>query len=512
MGTSSHYDLVIVGGGINGCALAREAARAGLRVALLEARDFGAGVTSRSTRLIHGGLRYLESFRFSLVRESLRDRATLLREFPGIVRPQPFLLPVYRSDSRAQWYIACGLALYRLLSAGGTLPAPRRIDARELLALLPELDPDGLLGGFEYFDCQAVFPERLALEMALQAESAGADVRNHTRVTGLPLRDSRVEGVRFEGLCGSGELRGRVVVNATGAWADQLLKLAKKDASEPLLSLVNGAHILVRDLPGAPRHAVYREARSDGRPFFVIPWRGLRLIGTTETLFGGDPSAARPEECEIRYLLDEANALFPAAGLARSDVLYAYSGSRPILKAPRDDLNRASRDHAIIDHEKTDGIAGLLTMAGGKLTTAPSFAKAVQRRVARMLGISSAAVAAAPPHSLNGAPSEFAALYGPRWHAVLDTIAADPDMMRPLADGCSTKRGQVLYAIEHEHAKTLADVMLRRTGAAYAPSYERSWAEAAADIAARRLGWDRAERGRALDEYDTELARTLVRE
>ncbi len=479
---------------------------------LLEARDFGAGVTSRSTRLIHGGLRYLESFRFPLVRESLRDRATLLREFPGIVQPQPFVLPVYRSDSRARWYIACGLALYRLLSAGGSLPAPRRISARELLALLPGLDPDGLVGGFEYFDCQAVFPERLALEMALQAQSAGADIRNHARVTGLLLRESRVEGVRFEGLGGSGELRSRVVVNATGAWADRLLKLAAKNASEPLLSLVNGAHIVVRDLPGAPRHAVYREARADRRPFFVIPWRGLRLIGTTETLFGGDPAAALPEDSEIRYLLREANALFPAADLARGDVLYAYSGSRPILKAPQDNLNRASRDHAIIDHEKTDGMAGLLTMAGGKLTTAPSFAKAALRRVARTLGIRTAAVERPQPRALTGAPPEFAALYGPRWRVVLDAIAADPDMMRPLADGCSIKRGQVLYAIEHERAKTLADVMLRRTGAAFDQYYERSWAEAAADVAAGRLGWDRAERQRALDEYDTELAQTLLRE
>ena len=512
MGTSSHYDLAIVGGGINGCALAREAAQAGLRVALLEARDFGAGVTSRSTRLIHGGLRYLESFRFSLVRESLRDRATLLREFPGIVRPQPFLLPVYRSDSRARWYIACGLALYRLLSADGTLPAPRRISASELLALLPGLDPDGLVGGFEYFDCQAVFPERLALEMAMQGESAGADIRNHARVTGLLLRDSRVEGVRFEGPGGSGELRSRLVVNATGAWVDQLLELARRDASEPLLSLVNGAHIVVRDLPGAPRHAVYREALADRRPFFVIPWRGLRLIGTTETLFTGDPAVTLPQESEIRYLLREANALFPAAGLTRGDVLYAYSGSRPILKSPQDDLNRASRDHALVDHEKAEGISGLLTMAGGKLTTAPSFAKSALRRIARMLEISTAAVAPAQPHTLNGAPSEFAALYGPRWHEVQDAIEADPDMARPLADGSSTKRGQVLYAIEHEQATTLADVMLRRTGAAFEPGYERSWAEAAADVAAGRLGWDRAERERALEEYDTELAQTLLRE
>jgi glycerol-3-phosphate dehydrogenase len=503
--------LVIVGGGINGCALAREAARAGLRVALLEARDFGAGVTSRSTRLIHGGLRYLESFQFSLVRESLKDRKTLLREFPGIVRPQPFLLPVYRSDSRAPWYLACGLALYRLLSADSTLPAPRRVAASELLTLLPELDPRGLLGGFEYFDCQAIFPERLALEMALQAESAGADIRNHARVTRLLVRDSRVGGVRFEGLAGSGELACRVVVNAAGAWADQVLSLARGGASEPLLSLVNGTHIVVRELSGATRHAVYREARADRRPFFIIPWRGLHLVGTTETLFSGDPAVTLPEEREIRYLLDEANALFPSAGLARDDVLYAYSGPRPILKAPPDGLNRASRGHAIVDHKETDGISGLLTMAGGKLTTSPSFAKAALRRVARMLGINAPAVVRGQPCSLNAAPAELAALYGPRWHEATDSIEADSAMMSPLADGCPTKRWQVLYAIERERALTLGDILLRRTGAAFDPGYQLSWAEAAANLAAGQLGWDRAGRDRALAEYEGELAQTLLR-
>ena len=512
MGTSSHYDLVIVGGGINGCALAREAAQAGLRVALLEQRDFGAGVTSRSTRLIHGGLRYLESFQFSLVRESLRDRKTLLREFPGIVQPQPFLLPVYRSDTRGSWYIACGLALYRLLSVDGVLPPPRRVSASELISLLPGVDPDGLVGGFEYFDCQAVYPERLALEMALQAESAGADIRNHARVTRLLVRDSRVEGVRFEGCADSGELRSRVVVNAAGAWVDQVASLAAGGAAEPLLSLVNGAHIVVRELRGAPRHAVYREARADHRPFFIIPWRGLHLIGTTETLFTGDPSVTLPQESEIRYLLDEANALFPSAGLAREDILYAYSGSRPILKAPSDDLNKASRGHAIVDHENSDGISGLLTMAGGKLTTAPSFAKAVLRRVAGMLGIRTATAERAQPGSLTGAPAGIAALYGPRWREVLDAIEEDPEMTRPLGDDCPTTRGQVRYAIERERAVTLGDILLRRTGAAFDLRYERSWADAAADVAAGQLGWGRAERERALADYEAELAQTLVRQ
>ncbi len=503
--------MVIVGGGINGCALAREAARAGLRTALLEKLDFGAGVTSRSTRLIHGGLRYLESFNLPLVLQSLRDRVTLLREFPGQVQPQPFLLPIYATDSRPPWYIAAGLALYRLLATGSGLPPSRRLSAAESLDLLGGLDPEGLLSSFEYYDCQAAYPERLALEMALQAEEAGADVRNHARVCGLAIRDSRVEAVQFDGPEGSGELQCKLVVNAAGAWIDQILSPIRGTAAEPLLTLINGTHIVVRQLPGAPRHAVYHEARSDRRPFFIVPWLGLHLIGTTETRFSGNPDVTVPAEADIQYLIEEACALLPGAGISRDDILYAYCGPRPVLNGPSGDLNRASRGEAVVDHEGSDGIRGLLTMAGGKLTTAPSFARKALRRAAGKLGVTSTRAVPPKSPSLGGVDPRLAQIYGPRAPQVCRFLEADPELARPLAAGCQTTRGEVLFAAKFEHARTLADILLRRTGAAFNPCYERSWAELAAEIAAEPLGWDQADTVRALAEYEIELAQTLVR-
>ena len=504
--------MVIVGGGINGCALARAAARRGLRTALVEKRDFGSGVTSRSTRLIHGGLRYLESFQFGLVRESLRDREALLREFPGQVVPQPFVLPVYRSDSRSRWYLAAGLAMYRALSRGSDLPAPRRLGAGEVLGLLPDLEPAGLLGGFEYYDCQAVYPERLALEMALQAEAAGAEIRNHSRVTGFLVNGSRVEGVEFQTRAGKGALRGRLVVNAGGAWADEVLGLLPAARARRVLTLVNGAHVVLRGFPGSPRHAVYREARSDGRPFFIVPWRGLHLVGTTETPFDGDPDRARPYAREVGYLLDEANALFPRAGLVPESVLYAYAGSRPLLRSDGGSLHRASRGHEVVDHERRDGVAGLLTMAGGKLTTAPSFAEQVAEQVERRLG--AAPGRSRPPGGGPRLPDSLPRLarnYGPRAGEVRRFIDSSADLARPLAAGCEATRGEIRFSVEREKARTLGDILLRRTGLAFDPLYRPSWARRAARVAAPCLGWDDDRSRAAVAEFERELGLTLVR-
>ncbi len=510
MPTNSHYDLAIIGGGINGCALALAAARSGLHVALLEKRDFGAGTTSRSTRLIHGGLRYLESFQFSLVRESLRDREALLRRFHGQVVPQPFLLPTYTSDTRSSWYLGIGLGLYRLLATGGSLPAHRRLDTHETLRLLPGLDPDGLTGGFEYYDCQAVYPERLALEMALQACEAGADIRNHARMTGFLTTGSRVDGVRFDSPDGDGELRCRLVINATGVWADRVLDPVRQKSARPLLSLVNGAHVVVRELSGHPRHAVYREARSDGRPFFIVPWRGVHLIGTTESPFEGDPDCTLPEEAEIEYLIREANTLLPEAGLRRQSVLYAYSGSRPLLRSESSNLNRASRGHRIIDHERTEGISGLLTMAGGKLTTAPSFAREAMKTIA--LKLNRKLARSNPPRQESvapEAPSRLSTLYGPRTTELLRYLEASPERTHVLAPGCKTTRGEIQFAVEHEMARTLGDILLRRTGLAFDPDYKRSWGDLTAKTCAPVLGWDAARMEREVSDYEAELSTTL---
>ena len=511
MGSGAISDIVIVGGGINGCALARLAALSGFRVTLVEKNDFGCGVTSRSTRLIHGGLRYLESFRFRLVRESLRDRTILLREFPGQIVPQPFLIPVYGSDSRPPWHIAAGLEIYGFLAGGGGLPKHRRLRAEEVRRVEPGLAAGDLRGGFVYYDCQAVYPERLSLEMALQAEEAGATVRNHTAVTGFLVEDSRVLGVRVDGPDGEEEIRARLVVNAAGAWADRVRRLLPGARREPLLTLLNGAHILLAPFPGAPRHAVYREARSDGRPFFIVPWRGLYLVGTTETPFAGNPDRMTPTETEIEYLLKEMNGLFPRAGVGRESVLYAYCGSRPLMRVTGGNMNAASRDHALYDHETEDGVQGLLTMLGGKLTTARSFAWDTLRQTAAKLGATlpnNPGIAEAV--ELDESDAGLAVLYGPRAPRLRAFVRARPERAAPPAPGCPAMRGQIEFAVRHEKARTLGDILLRRTGLAFERNYEPAWARATAAIAAAALGWSRAETENACAEFQDELRNTLV--
>ena len=512
MDSSSHHDVVVVGGGINGCAIARLAAHSGLRVALVEKHDFGSGITSRSTRLIHGGLRYLESLQFGLVRESLHDRELLLRDFPDQVAPQPFLVPVYASDSRPDWYIAVGLKIYQFLSKGSVLPSYRRLKASQVQSLVPGLLQDGLQSAFLFHDCQAIYPERLALEMALQAEEHGAVLMNHSLVTGFLMHGQCVDGVRVRTPLGDQELRCTMVVNAAGAWIDQLLHLLPDNRPEPLITLLNGSHIVVEQFPGSSQQAVYHETQADKRPFFVIPWRGHCLIGTTETPFKGDPDCARPTLSEVDYLLSEANHLFPGAQLTRESVLYTYCGSRPLLRTRGNNLNKASRGHEVYDHEQEDGIQGLLTMAGGKLTTANSFAREVLAKVMCRMDRPLPMLESAPaPVQAGNVPARIARLYGPRANFLQQYLTGRPGLDEPLVPGCETTTGEVQFAVEHEKAINLADIMLRRTGLAFEPYCDQSLVQRVAEVVANVLGWDESRKEVEVRIYQQELANTLCR-
>ncbi len=503
---SNLYDIIIIGGGINGCALARHASRAGFHVALLEKDDFGAGVTSRSTRLIHGGLRYLESFQFKVVRESLHDRRAWLDEYPGLVRPQPFLIPVYRNDSRPPWYIHIGLSMYGWLSRDPELGVTQRLGLGDVELSEPGLDREGLRAAFRYFDCQAVYPEKSALAMALQAEAAGATVRNHTPVTGFLRRGERIVGVRS----GDEEFESKIVVSAAGPWVDQVRGMAN-GAGGDLITRLNGAHIVVRPFEGAPQNAVYHEARSDKRPFFIIPWRRLYLIGTTETPFEGDPDRVIPTEPEIEYLLNETRLLFPGSKLERSDVRYAYEGSRPLLRA-EGNFNKASRDHTVYDHEAEDGVAGMLSMVGGKLTTARSFARDALAVAAAKLGKPDPGALAIEPGRTYTKDERLAELYGADAFEIDLMRAADPDRMeKPAAPGAPATTAEVLFAVDRQKAVTLGDILLRRTGLAYEADFDPDWPREIAHLVAKRLQWDGSAIEKQVADFQAEIARTLVR-
>ncbi len=501
------YDLILIGGGINGAALADAAAAAGYRVALVEKNDFGSGVTSRSTRLIHGGLRYLEHGHLGLVRESLREREALLREYPHQVRPLPFLVPVYRADSRARWKIRLGLEAYDWIGHSRLVERHRQLSAAETLHLEPGLRPGGLRGGFMYYDCQAIYPERLALQMALDAAARGATIRNHAEVTGFLGEPSHVTGARLRG---GEELRARLVVNAAGPWADRVRSLLAGGSERPLLSLLNGAHLVTGAFPGSPTHAIYHEASTDRRPFFILPWRGLWLIGTTETPFDGDPAVTLPTEAEIDYLLRETNLLFPCAGLSRASVLYCYAGPRPLLHSGGR-AQAMSREHTIYDHEAEEGIRGVLTLVGGKLTTARAFAQQALDRIAAKLGRPASPRLPQPLPETDGLPSRLAEIYGRGAAGILDLIRQNPDLDRPLTTSISATAAEIVHAIRHEKAQTLGDLMLRRTGVAFDPNRGLDAAPEVARLAGPLLGWDAAATSQALADYRTELDQTLPR-
>src|SRR6185369_5782590 len=308
-GISNSFDVIIIGAGINGAGIARDAAMRGLKVLLIDKGEPGCATTSASTRLIHGGLRYLEHFEFGLVRESLREREILLRIAPDLVRPLAITIPIYKQSKRGRLTIRAGMVLYDLLSWGKSLPRHRMFSRAETLERWPGLNPDGLVGSALYYDAQVEFPDRLVLANVMSARECGAEVLTHTRVTNLAVNDGKVSGVEFaEGQFAEAD----VVINAAGPWIDLVLEHAPVQ-SPKLIGGTKGSHIIVPVFPGAPANAIYLEARSDGRPIFIIPWNKLYLIGTTDVRFEGDPDEVRCEDWEIDFLLSETNLALPGA-------------------------------------------------------------------------------------------------------------------------------------------------------------------------------------------------------
>ncbi len=545
------FDLLVVGGGINGAGIAREAARRGLSVALVEKQDYGAGTTSRSTRLIHGGIRYLEHGELMLVLESLRERERLLRHHPHLVRPRRFLIPVYNNSSRGARLIRAGMLLYDLLSAGKGVPNHRKVGAQQLRELQRQLHAPGLKGAFLYYDGQVNFPERLVMETVADARRHGAVTLNHCELLCFRMEGRRVRGALVrDTLTGEqAEARAAFTVNVTGPWLEQLDALLPARRAHPLLAPTRGSHLAVAPFPGAPDDALYFEARTDRRPVFIIPWQGLYLIGTTDVPFAGDPSEVRPSAEEVDYLLAEANAVLPQARLTRHSILFTYAGVRALPYEETTEPGALTRRHIFFDHQKEDGVSGAATILGGKLTTFRSLARDVVDTLARRLGreghrgdraerlrrATSYKGAAAelpefaawpwqgPPEALAEQvaplaaqhalePAQFLRLfetYGEGARQVLRLLDQDPALRRPLCAESPVLAAEVLYAARCEQALTLGDVLLRRTCAALAADRGLLAAPAAADLLAREWNWTPAAREAGLTAYAEEVERVL---
>lgn len=501
------FDVIVIGAGINGAGIARDAALRGLRVLLVDKSDLGSGTTSYSTRLIHGGLRYLEHLEFGLVRESLRERETLLRIAPHLVRPLPITIPIYSRGKRGPLTIRAGMIAYDLLSFNKSLPGHRMLSRSDTLKQFPGLNPEGLLGSALYFDAQIQFAERLVVENVVDAQQAGAEILTYTPVTSLVVDGESISGVEFVSEEGQSRFaRANVVVNAAGPWVDQLLARAPVE-SLPLIGGTKGSHIVVPAFPGAPANAIYLEAQSDARPFFIIPWNGNYLIGTTDVRFEDDPDEVRSEVWEIDYLLTETNLAFPDAQLTRDRILFTYSGVRPLPRTSDTDAQSITRRHFIREHPR---VKNLLSIVGGKLTTYRSLAEECVDLIFRKLGKQSPPCLTAE-RALPGAVNFTSFVTSFSDVNLIRIYGSRASEIARLTERCGNQlSAAVVFSFEQELAKTLADCFLRRTMIGLNADLGLGDLTPAAEVGMRHLGWSETRAKREIEDYRNQLQRFLM--
>jgi glycerol-3-phosphate dehydrogenase len=521
---AERFDLIVIGAGINGAGIARDAAQRGLRVLLLDKGDVASGTTSWSTRLIHGGLRYLEHGELGLVRESLRERERLFRIAPHLIRELPLLIPTYRGGRRGRLLIRAGMLAYDTLAFDASSPRHRLLDRATTLRRVPGLNAEGLRGAALYYDGQVTYPERLAVENALDARALGASVRTYHEVERIVSQCGQVTGVAGRDTL-TGELfesAAAVIVNVAGPWVDAVLASTDGVKRSRLIGGSKGSHIVVAPFQGAPHNALYAESRRDGRPFFIIPWIGQYLIGTTDTRYDGELDRVIAADWEIALLLEETNRLIPAAQLTVDDVLYSYAGVRPLPYTPGAAEASVTRRHGVHDHAAAGGLRGLFSIVGGKLTTYRELAEQCVDRVLKRLGRpavpSRTAELPLPGGCLPGPLTAFRAaflsesplqvrstehllrVYGARAPEVLAT-AMTPDLRKIFDPASGAIAAEVVWAFQEEGARTLADVMARRMMSGLGPDVGIGADVAAANVARSYLGWDPARADAEVEAY-----------
>ena len=512
-----HFHVVVIGGGINGVAVARQCARAGKRTLLVEQNDFASGVTSRSTRIIHGGLRYLEHAELGLVRESVRERERLLRERSHLVHPVHFLFLLNEQSQRSALKVRAGLWLYQRFGRRKSSP----LSEMELKRVERALDAGHQWSIFNYEDAQCEFPERLVAEWMTEAAEAGAVIRNHSEVLAVNVASGRAQGVLLrDRISGKDErVDAGWIFNCTGPWADRICQRSAVRTSQPMLGGVRGSHIVLPRFSGAPSVALYTEA-ADGRPVFVLPWNEQVMVGTTEVADTGDPGKTAPSAEEIEYLLRTVVKLFPRAKLSAHDIKYAFAGVRPLPNSRGNKTSAVTRRHFLRDHTP-EGAARLISVIGGKLTTASSLA----RECARKIGIAvpePSLVAMGGGSSLDpmldhevlniaraGSVSEETARgmmewHGPRAMDIARMALVSAELRAPICPHSSHIVAEVVEAYRKEFAVTLGDVLLRRLPVALGACWSESCSREAALRIGAVLGWNGQDLGSNLESFEME--------
>jgi glycerol-3-phosphate dehydrogenase len=509
------FDVLVIGGGVTGTGIALDAATRGLSVAMVEQRDWAAGTSSRSSKLIHGGLRYLEQLNFALVAEALEERGLLLHRLaPHLVRPVPFLYPL----TRPLWerpYVGAGVLLYDTIGGARQLPRHRHLSRRGALRIAPALRGDSLVGAVQYHDAQ-VDDARHTMNIARTAAHFGAAVATSTRVTGLLREGERVVGATVRDLESGRDLdvRARQVINATGVWANQIQGMAGRGRISVRPS--KGVHLVV------PRDRIHSDSglilRTERSVLFVIPWGRHWLVGTTDTDWELDLAHPAASSADIAYLLDRVNAVLRTP-LSHADVEGVYAGLRPLLYGESEATSKLSREHAV-----GQSVAGLITIAGGKYTTyrvmaedaVDAAARNLDKRVPRSPTADVPLIGASGYRALWNQRRQLAAeadlhvarvehllnRYGTLTTDLLDLVVDRPELAGTLPGADDYLLAEVVYAATHEGALHLDDVLTRRTRASI-EAWDRgvSAAPVVAELLGEVLGWDEATREREVEHY-----------
>jgi glycerol-3-phosphate dehydrogenase len=523
------FDIAVIGGGITGAGIARDAALRGLSVALIEKGDFASGTSGRSSRLIHGGLRYLRHGQMRLVREALRERGLLLRLAPHLVRPVPIVLPLYEDSHHRPLRLRFGLVGYDLLAGGLGIGRHRGLSPEKTLEAEPQVRAEGLLVAFRYFDA-VTDDARLTLAVALSAVRLGAAAVNYVEAVGLEKTGERIAGVHYRDLVGGGQgtVRARAVVSAAGPWTNEVRALA---GASSLLRPTKGIHVVV------PRARLAINAVVafgwGGRDLFAMPHGEHTYIGTTDTDYADDPGGAEADHEDVAYVLEAANGAF-TTGLSMSDVVSTWAGVRPLIQeegAP----SSVPRDYDILD-----GPPGLYTICGGKLTTFRAMAEQLVDHVIEREGVGfsrrparcrtarkplpGGGVADFPRYEKEAvaalregwqideeAAKRLVTVHGTEHVRVLSHAVREPDLLEPLGPGCPVLAVEAVHAARQEMAVTLEDFLRRRSDLMlFGEEGARALADEAARLMGRVLGWSRKETSCQLVAYWEAVARMMA--
>jgi len=526
------FDILVIGGGITGAGIARHATRRGYKVALVEKGDFAGGTSGKSSKLVHGGLRYLAALDLGLVFRACQQRRTLLHLAPHLVWPLPFVLPIYRDSPRPLWQIRTAMWLYDALAAFRNTQSHQMWRAPQVLAREPLLNPQGLVGAAHYYDCGAD-DARLTLATLLDAHQAGAVITNYTEVMGLLQTRGRIVGAHvYDQRGGAGvEVQAHVVVSAVGPWTDVLLGLIGIPFQR-WLRPTKGVHIVVPRQRAPTQAAITFNSPRDGRFMFLIPWETHTIIGTTDTDHEGDPDKVFATSEDVAYILEAAQRALPSARLSEDDVVSTYASLRPLIREDGISSYQNSRQHRI-----REVMPGLIAIAGGKLTTYCTMARKAVNEVAHILaqehrirpsGFKNETQAPLPGGDagdwanyqaqqrvaiVNGTglqdevAGRLVATYGTEVTRVLKLLEEEPTLAERITPDLPVIKAQAVHAVRHEMALTLGDVLERRTHVlTLAADQGQDAAESVADLMAAELGWTPEERAAQIARYRHDAA------